>query len=110
MLDQIWSHDHGTRFIVGIRQGVVKHFQPDSADDAQPLAEQLDREGWDVYYAPASFRGAKREAAGALSVQALWMDLDCGDGKIYDTPEAAMGALLAWLRRHDLPDPTHIVH
>jgi len=110
MLDQIWSHDHGTRFIVGIRQGVVKHFQPDSADDAQPLAEQLDREGWDVYYAPASFRGTKREAAGALSVQALWMDLDCGDGKIYDTPEAAMGALLAWLRRHDLPDPTHVVH
>lgn len=111
MLEQIWGSDnHGTKLIVGIRQGVVKHHPVESATDAYALADRLDGQGWDVYYAPAGFRSEQRVAKDALTVPGLWMDLDCGEGKLYADPQAAMAALVAWLGRHELPEPTHVVH
>ncbi len=112
MLQHLWpSPGHeGTKFIVAIRDGVVKHHEPADTDDAQALAGRLDAEGWDVYFAPASFDGHQRTAAQARTVPGLWMDLDTGENKLYETAEAAMAGLVQWLGEHNLPQPTHVVH
>ena len=111
MLEQVWgTEDHGTRLIVAIRQGVVNHYPVENANEAYSLAERLDKQGWDVYYAPSSFQAKQRVAKDALMVPGLWMDLDCGKGKLYADPKTAMAALVAWLGRYSLPKPTHVVH
>ncbi|TVS00892.1 MAG: DUF927 domain-containing protein, partial [Rhodospirillales bacterium] len=112
MFNAVWGeHDQqGTRFIVGIKGGNVKHFPTDDAEQAEILAQQLDADGWDVYYAPAQFRGDRRLAADATHVPGLWADLDCGAGKQYENEQVAMARLLQWLEQHQLPRPTHVVH
>lgn len=111
LLQHLWpGTSHGTNFIVAIRNGVVKHHQPETIDAAEDLAAALDAAGWDVYYAPASFEGKQRVAAQVSTVPGLWMDLDTGEGKLYETAEAAMAGLVQWLEQHTLPQPTHVVH
>lgn len=111
LLPHLWpADDHGTKFIVAICDGVVKHYRPDSAPVAEELARQLDSQGWDVYFAPASFSGSQRTAAQAETVPGLWMDLDCGSNKLYKDADAALHGLTGWLEERGLPEPTSIVH
>lgn len=112
LLQHLWPgmDGHGTNFIVAIRGGVVKHHEPTGIDEAEALAGRLDAEGWDVYFAPAAFDGHQRTAAQARTVPGLWMDLDTGPNKLYETAEQAMAGLVQWLEQHKLPSPTHVVH
>lgn len=112
LLQYLWPgmDGRGTNFIVAIRDTVVKHHRPTSIDEAETLAGRLDADGWDVYFAPASFDGHQRTAAQARTVPGLWMDLDTGAGKLYETAEQAMAGLVQWLAQHKLPSPTHVVH
>lgn len=109
MLHAVWGTTHGTRFIVAIKNSIVKHFPIEDVNDADGLAQSLDAEGWDVYYAPSQFHGSTRKATDASVVPALWVDLDAGPGKLHSTAESALDALLAWTQRRALPAPTHVI-
>lgn len=67
--------------------------------------------GWDVYHACASFKtDQNRYAENARSLKALFVDLDCGEGKAakgdgYATKEEAILALRAFCTDIGLPRP-----
>jgi len=111
MLHEVWGRQkRGSRFIVGIRDGVVKHYPVGGVDETEALVQRLDSDKWDVYYAPASFDGDRRLADNAITAPGLWADLDCGPGKQYENEQEALAGLLSWSKQHRLPAPTHVVH
>lgn len=84
-----------------------------SADTAEDLVEKLFKEnakGREAYFAPASFdEGGNRKAVNALSLSALFFDLDAhGDGKGYDSPEEAAQAAVDACLELDLGKPVVI--
>lgn len=68
-------------------------------------------QGYDTYHACASFRERGttykgRTQANVAEVAAFWLDIDCGPGKDYPDPTAALQALAAFCRATGLPKPT----
>lgn len=111
MLHELWGSEHsgsGSKFIVGIKGGEVKHFNQPDPDTAAAKAAELSQAGWDVYFAPAIFDGW-RKAENAQALNAYWCDLDVGEGKPYETAKDALAGLISWCRTERVPEPTHIV-
>lgn len=111
MLTDLWepNHSSSTRFIIGIRNNIVKHLPVPSAKHGIAVAQELSRRGWDAYFAPAGFAGDRRRATDAIDVAALWVDLDCGPTKQYPDAKAALTDLIGWCRREGVAEPTHII-
>lgn len=127
MLTSLWADHPGLRCVVGMKGGVTRHFWFIDTDDALAKATELDAAGYNVYFAPSIFDGAKvdarrqetnprtgrpysgREQATTALMPALWLDLDCGAGKDYPDPKVAAEALAAWLEKTRIPYPTHVV-
>lgn len=83
----------------------VQKFYP-SIDAVIHAATNLDTEGYDVYFALATFDDTgSREASHAVQLRALFIDLDCGPGKSYETQHAAVLALRDFCRQVKLPRP-----
>lgn len=111
MLDLLW-HDTaaGHRCIVGIKDGVVKHHWVSGPDETvSRYIERLDADGWDVYFAPAAYKDKHRRAADAVSIPALWLDIDCGPSKDYSTRGEGLRAFRVWIESHGLPAPSYVV-
>ena len=90
-------------------------------------AVELDTAGWNVYFAPAIFDPAKveakrqeinprtqhhysgREQSTAHALPALWLDLDCGEGKDYPDQLQAAQAFHGWLQTTGVAAPSFIV-
>lgn len=53
---------------------------------------------------------AHRHASKALSLKALWIDLDCGPSKDYATQVDALTALTTFVTTENLPTPTALVN
>ena len=55
---------------------------------------------------------AKRNKDNALAVKSLWidLDLDANDPKKYPDQTTALKAVIAFCKKHNLPDPSAIVH
>lgn len=53
---------------------------------------------------------AHRHASKALSLKALWIDMDCGQGKDYATQPEAVAALTTFASAENLPPPTALVN
>lgn len=111
MLDRLWLGEcAGHRCIVGIKDGSVKHHWVSGADEhTQQVVRSLDEAGWDVYFAPAAYQAKRRLAADAVSIPALWLDLDCGPDKAYPTQAEGLRALRSWIQDQGLPTPSYIV-
>ena len=78
------------------------------------LAEEVlkrDRPGQNVFHACATYKdGSSRMATNSASMNAFWLDLDCGPEKAktgtgYETKEDALYALRAFCRAVELPRP-----
>jgi len=63
-------------------------------------------DGWDAYHACSSFAKTERKAEHAHAMQALWLDVDAGEGKSYATQRAAIEATLTFAHANNLPFPT----
>ena len=81
-------------------------------EDMEETASYLDEQGYDVYFALATFeeRG-KRTAANAKQLRSFFLDLDCGKekfeaGKGYKSQQAAVNAIRGFCQSHQLPKPT----
>jgi hypothetical protein len=83
-----------------------------SADEAAEAAHKFDVNGFDAYYTPATFKDSSkgRKADNALQVKALFLDLDCGEGKPYATQADALKALREFRKGYDLPKCTAVVN
>jgi len=77
-------------------------------EELQLNADKLLQDGYDVYFALASFEDptAGRVVTNALYLKSFFLDLDCGLGKPYATQEEALVALKAFIKELSLPKPT----
>ena len=65
-----------------------------SKDALIAAAEQLDKDGFDTYFALATFQtDNSRKADNAHQFKSFFLDLDCGPGKEYADQSAALSAL-----------------
>ena len=68
-----------------------------------------DAHGRAAYHACASFSSPdSRKASNALGARALWMDMDAGPGKPYETAALAALAVRDFTLRHSLPKPVYV--
>src|SRR5210317_39158 len=77
-----------------------------SVDDLITRANELDADDYDVFYGLATFGSEdRRRADNALSMRAMFLDLDCGPGKDYADQRAALDGLRQFCKQLDLPKP-----
>jgi len=101
--------DEGYYCIVGLKKdsdkAVQKFFQ--RLEDAATVAENLKDEGYDAYYALATFKdGKSRKTANVQQLRSLFVDLDCGPGKPYETQKEALVDLKRFCKETNMPRPT----
>ena len=81
----------------------------DSIYQVIDAAENLDAEGYDAYYALATFNEAgSRKVDNVKHLNALFLDLDCGASKDYATQADAISALRAFCGKLSLPKPVMV--
>jgi len=81
----------------------------DTVQEVKDAAYKLDADGFDVYFALATFKEPKsRKGDNAHELKSLFLDLDCGPSKEYPTQQAAVEALRSFCKRLSLPKPTMI--
>lgn len=84
----------------------VQKFYP-AIDALLHSAQNLDAEGYDAYFALATFDEAgSRGANNVKQLKALFLDLDCGSSKDYATQADAINALRKFCKTLNLPRPT----
>ena len=103
--------DEGFYCIVGLKKDSDKPIQKffPNIEDAVVVAENLNNEGYDAYYALATFEdGKSRKTNNVKQLRSLFLDLDCGTGKAYDTQLEAIDALKNFCKASGMPKPTLI--
>lgn len=65
-----------------------------------------DCDGANIYIAPNSFDGITRKADSAQWSRSIFIDLDVGPTKPFESKQAARNALQDFITRMELPDPT----
>lgn len=113
--------DEGHYCVVGIKKIIDKEgeekttIKPKFYTSVSAVAEaahNLDAEGFDAYYTPATFADDSkgRKAENALQIKTLFLDLDCGVGKPYLTQGDALKALRDFRKAYSLPQCTAVVN
>jgi hypothetical protein len=101
--------DGGYYCIVGLKKDsdkpVQKFFQ--KLEEAVAVAHNLKDNGYDAYYALATFNdGSSRKTVNVKQLKSLFIDLDCGPGKPYETQAEAIQSLIKFCKATKLPKPT----
>ena len=77
-----------------------------TAYDAMVAARDFDANGYDAYYALATFtEDNSRKVNNVCRLKSLFLDLDCGPSKEYPTQNDALDALRAFCKKLNLPKP-----
>lgn len=95
---------------VGIRDGTLKHNFISNIAELCDVASAHDVDGWDSYFACATYNKTERKQAYAENVKSLWVDIDCGpskadEGKGYLHKVDAIVALKTFCRELGLSKP-----
>jgi len=81
----------------------------DSIDKVIDAAQNMDAEGYDAYYALATFNEAgSRKVDNVKYLNSLFLDLDCGASKDYATQPDAIDALKHFCKKLSLPKPVMV--
>jgi hypothetical protein len=92
--------------IVAIKQGKINQKFYNSLDVAVHAAHQFDSNGFDTYFALATFKeDGKRTTDNAYQLKSFFLDLDCGEGKEYPDQAAALDRLKKFVKDLKLPKP-----
>lgn len=101
--------DEGHYCVFAVKDGSRKQKFYDTLGAVVTTAEQLDANGYDTYFALATFNVAgSREAHNARQMRAFFLDLDCGPGKDYPDQMTAIRAAKDFVRQTGLPKPTMV--
>lgn len=94
--------------VVGLKKNSdarIQKFYP-TLEAAVDVAKQLQNNGFDSYYALATFKdGLSRQVKNAQAMRSLFLDLDCGVGKRYGTQVEAVNALKTFCKTLGIPRP-----
>lgn len=100
--------DEGYYCIVGLNKDLDRPVQKfyQKLDEAIRVAEELQGNGYDAYYALATFEdGRSRKQANVHQLRSLYLDLDCGLGKPYETQQEAIKDLKRFCKETNMPRP-----
>lgn len=79
-------------------------------EGAARVAFGLDLDGFNAYFAPATFANNKsRTANNVLLLKSLYLDVDCGADKPYKTQAEGFAALKRFCKEVEVPRPTIVV-
>lgn len=98
---------NGNYCAVGIlNKRVVQTFHK-TIEELIEKGEELKNDGRDAYFALATFNDptAGRKATNAVDLRALFLDIDCGEGKPYVDKIAGGQALRSFIDKRSLPEP-----
>ena len=99
--------DEGYYCILGLAQDKVVQKFYTKLQDVIKVAENFKENGYDAYYALATFEDAKsRMARNVKQLRSLFLDLDCGADKPYANHAEALVALRKFCKDIKLPKPT----
>lgn len=102
-LNLFWTTE-GQRCI-GRKTNIMQHFYFSTNEDADYFLEtNKDKEG-ELYFSPALYKKGERNQSNVKSLQALWLDIDCGEGKDYATQQDGLDALASFIKSADFPPP-----
>jgi hypothetical protein len=93
---------------VGIeRDGRTHHHFADTLSDLEQNITDIQQSGQNVFVALSTFDGYSRRADNALYCRSFFIDMDVGAGnpKKYESKEAALADLRAFVEQNDLPPP-----
>lgn len=84
----------------------------ESIEEISGEADALVHSGYDAYYALASFVDPDegRTVVNAQQLGSFFLDIDCGEGKHYETQADGLAALRKFVADVGLPKPTSIVN
>jgi hypothetical protein len=75
--------------------------------DLAEVLKRLDALGFDAYFSCSTYKDpVNRKRENAKTTQALWLDIDAGEGKPYVDVDAATEALDQFCARVNMPQPT----
>lgn len=100
--------DTGYYCVVGLKQNESKTIQKfyETIDEAVEAANDLSGDGFDAYYGLATFTDNKsRKNDNVSQLRSLFLDLDCGVGKDYETQSDAIIALRTFCKKLKFPKP-----
>jgi hypothetical protein len=98
--------DEGYYCVLAIKGDTRRQKFYPTIEAAQTAAEQFDGNGFDAYYALATFRDAEsRTVDNVQLMRAFFLDLDCGPTKDYPDQSSALKALRAFCHHNKLPRP-----
>jgi len=103
--------DEGVYCVFAARSKDARKVQKfyNSLEQVAAAAQELDAEGYDVYFALATFEEAgSRKVDNVKHLHSFFLDLDCGPSKDFATQEEAIKALRAFCTKHSLPNPITI--
>lgn len=99
----------GEYYILGGKKG-LQTSTCDSVDGAVALINQYKKGGGNVYIGLAGYRpGATREKKHVTGKKCFYFDMDCGEGKPYQTKQEAFAAVKKFLTDSKFPAPSMIV-
>lgn len=97
-------------YVIWVKDKYPKNIHCDSIDNVQREALRADKAGNDVYICLSKNQGTGRKTADATLIKSLFIDIDCGHGKPYQSPVEAIQAITSKFRNGSLPNPTFIVN
>lgn len=79
----------------------------ETIDDVIAQANQLDANGFNAFFALATFKtNQSRAADNAKQLRSFFLDIDCGEGKPFPTQAEGIKALQIFCKTTELPKPT----
>ena len=105
---QAVTAEGGYYAIVGMTKGKLREqIFVETLDEVEATVADLASKNRDIFFGLAKFATPKeRTRTNATQVKALWLDLDCGAGKPYETREDAIADLGRFCKELGMPKPT----
>ncbi|MDB2421867.1 YfjI family protein [Paracoccaceae bacterium] len=114
-LTKILPNDQKVKFLFVKKNNANFHGDFSDINLMAQEALRLDKDGYDIYFACASFlqgeyldtngKRRQRTAENAAAAGSFWLDIDCGEGKDYETQKQAVKAIKKFCLACDLPKP-----
>ena len=110
MLDRIWQ-THGTVAIVQLdasnSNSKPLHIWTNNQSYAQVIATLPNTT--DLYFTPSVYERRSRRQGNVTSIQAFWLDIDCGRKSGYASKREAIQQLQSFLKETGIPKPNVII-
>lgn len=99
--------EEGWYAIVGLSPDSKQQELVKTREEADEWAKTFLNQGRNVFFGVAKYKDdSSRKKSNVLALKSLWLDIDCGPEKDYDTQEEGVNALRSFCNTVGMPRPT----